>query len=188
MPLKVMTIFGTRPEAVKMAPLVKEPESRAEIQSICCITAQHRQMLDDVLQLFAIQPDYDLDIMEARQSLHTITSKCLLGMEESFPGKAGPALVHGDTSTTFLGAGSLLSENCGGHVEAGSGLWDVILPRGDEPDPGGRLGGVPFHHPGKPGEPAPGGAPEGVFVTGYFCAIDALKTTVRPDYRFRASC
>ena len=88
MPLKVMTIFGTRPEAVKMAPLVKELESRAEIQSICCITAQHRQMLDDVLQLFAIQPDYDLDIMEARQSLYTITSKCLLGMEESFPGKS----------------------------------------------------------------------------------------------------
>ena len=88
-----------------MAPLVKELESRAEIQSICCITAQHRQMLDDVLQLFAIQPDYDLDIMEARQSLYTITSKCLLGMEEVFSReKPDLVLVHGDTSTTFSGA------------------------------------------------------------------------------------
>ena len=85
-----------------MAPLVKELESRAEIQSICCITAQHRQMLDDVLQLFAIQPDYDLDIMEARQSLFTITSKCLLGMEEVFSReKPDLVLVHGDTSTTL---------------------------------------------------------------------------------------
>lgn len=103
MPLKVMTIFGP-PEAVKMAPLVKELESRAEIQSICCITAQHRQMLDDVLQLFAIQPDYDLDIMEARQSLYTITSKCLLGMEEVFSREKRTWFVHGDTSTTFPGA------------------------------------------------------------------------------------
>ena len=104
-----------------MAPLVKELESRAEIQSICCITAQHRQMLDDVLQLFAIQPDYDLDIMEARQSLYTITSKCLLGMEEVFSReKPDLVLVHGDTSTTFSGALAAFYQKIAvGHVEAG---------------------------------------------------------------------
>ncbi|MBR2490236.1 MAG: UDP-N-acetylglucosamine 2-epimerase, partial [Ruminiclostridium sp.] len=100
MALKVMTIFGTRPEAVKMAPLVKELESRPEIRSICCITAQHREMLDDVLKLFDITPDYDLNIMQANQSLYTITSKCLLGMEEVFSQeKPDLVLVHGDTST-----------------------------------------------------------------------------------------
>ena len=120
MPLKVMTIFGTRPEAVKMAPLVKELESRTEIQSICCITAQHRQMLDDVLGLFAITPDYDLDIMEDRQSLYTITSKCLLGLEQVFSReKPDLVLVHGDTSTTFSGALAAFYQKIAvGHVEA----------------------------------------------------------------------
>ncbi len=88
-----------------MAPLVKELESRAEIESICCITAQHREMLDDVLRLFRITPDYDLDIMQAQQSLYTITSKCLLGLEQVFSReKPDLVLVHGDTSTTFSGA------------------------------------------------------------------------------------
>ena len=82
--LKVMTIFGTRPEAIKMAPLVKELERRPEIESLCCVTAQHRQMLDTVLDIFRIKPEFDLDIMEAKQSLSTITCKCLLGLEEVF--------------------------------------------------------------------------------------------------------
>ena len=117
-----------------MAPLVKELESRAEIQSICCITAQHRQMLDDVLQLFAIQPDYDLDIMEARQSLYTITSKCLLGMEEVFSReKPDLVLVHGDTSTTFSGALAAFYQKIAvGHVEAGLRTWDKYSPFPEE--------------------------------------------------------
>ena len=82
--IKVMTIFGTRPEAIKMAPLVKELERRPELESCCCVTAQHRQMLDSVLEIFQIRPDYDLNIMEARQTLSTITTKCLLGLEEVF--------------------------------------------------------------------------------------------------------
>ena len=104
-----------------MAPLVKELESRAEVESICCITAQHRQMLDDVLRLFAITPDYDLDIMEDRQSLYTITSKCLLGLEEVFSReKPDLVLVHGDTSTTFSGALAAFYQKIAvGHVEAG---------------------------------------------------------------------
>ncbi|HWS41772.1 MAG TPA: UDP-N-acetylglucosamine 2-epimerase, partial [Pseudoflavonifractor sp.] len=79
--LRVMTIFGTRPEAIKMAPLVQELDRRAEIESLCCVTAQHRQMLDSVLEIFGRKPDYDLDVMEPRQTLSTITTKCLLGLE-----------------------------------------------------------------------------------------------------------
>ena len=78
--VKVMTIFGTRPEAIKMAPLVAELRSRPALQAVCCVTAQHRQMLDSVLEIFRLAPDYDLNIMEARQTLSTITTKCLLGM------------------------------------------------------------------------------------------------------------
>ena len=79
-PIRVMTIFGTRPEAIKMAPLVTELHRRSGIEAICCVTAQHRQMLDAVLEIFRIQPDYDLNIMQPRQTLSTITTKCLLGM------------------------------------------------------------------------------------------------------------
>ena len=127
MPLKVMTIFGTRPEAVKMVPLVKELTGRPQIDSICCITAQHREMLDDVLRLFSITPDYDLDIMEASQSLYTITSKCLLGLEQVFAKeKPDLVLVHGDTSTTFAAALSCFYLQIPvGHVEAGLRTYNV---------------------------------------------------------------
>ena len=103
--VRVMTIFGTRPEAIKMAPLVKELEGRETLESLCCVTAQHREMLDSVLDIFGIKPDFDLNIMEPRQTLSTITTKCLLGLEKVFQ-EAGPdlVLVHGDTSTTFAGA------------------------------------------------------------------------------------
>ena len=103
--LKVMTVFGTRPEAIKMAPLVKELESRDEIESIVAVTAQHRQMLDQVLEIFDIKPDYDLDIMKQRQTLVDITSNVLKGLYEVI-GEAKPdiVLVHGDTTTTFAGA------------------------------------------------------------------------------------
>ena len=103
--IKVMSVFGTRPEAIKMAPLVKELESREEVESIVCVTAQHREMLDQVLEAFQITPDYDLDIMEPSQTLMRITVKALTGLGDVLE-KAKPdlVLVHGDTSTTFVAA------------------------------------------------------------------------------------
>ncbi|MCI6990388.1 MAG: UDP-N-acetylglucosamine 2-epimerase (non-hydrolyzing) [Clostridiales bacterium] len=189
MPLKVMTIFGTRPEAVKMAPLVKELESRREIKSICCITAQHRQMLDDVLSLFAITPHYDLDIMEAGQSLYTITSKCLLGLEEVFSReKPDLVLVHGDTSTTFAGALAAFYQKIAvGHVEAGLRTGYRYSPFPEEMNRT-LVGDLAQYHfcptPANRANLEAEGITEGIFLTGN-TVIDALKTTVRADYRFR---
>ena len=189
MALKVMTIFGTRPEAVKMAPLVKELESRPEIQSICCITAQHREMLDDVLKLFDITPDYDLNIMQANQSLYTITSKCLLGLEEVFSQeKPDLVLVHGDTSTTFSGALAAFYQKISvGHVEAGLRTWDKYSPWPEEMNRTlvGDLSELHFS-PTKANKEnlLNEGIREGIFITGN-TVIDALKTTVREDYVFR---
>ena len=189
MALKVMTIFGTRPEAVKMAPLVKELESRPEIQSICCITAQHREMLDDVLKLFDITPDYDLNIMQANQSLYTITSKCLLGLEEVFSQeKPDLVLVHGDTSTTFSGALAAFYQKISvGHVEAGLRTWDKYSPWPEEMNRTlvGDMAELHFA-PTKANKEnlLNEGIREGIFITGN-TVIDALKTTVREDYVFR---
>ena len=132
--IKVMTIFGTRPEAIKMAPLVQELERRPEIESWCCVTAQHRQMLDSVLEIFKIKPQFDLDIMEPRQTLSTITTKCLLGMETVFEQvKPDLVLVHGDTSTTFAGAlAAFYHQVAVGHVEAGLRTWDKYSPFPEE--------------------------------------------------------
>jgi len=119
--IKVMTIFGTRPEAIKMAPLVKELEKRDNIRSIVCVTAQHREMLDQVLKVFDIKADYDLNIMKQGQTLSEITSRVLLGLEEVIK-KENPdiILVHGDTSTTFAGAlAAFYNQVDIGHVEAG---------------------------------------------------------------------
>ena len=103
--IKVMTVFGTRPEAIKMAPLVKELKSRKEIECIVCVTAQHRQMLDQVLEVFDIKPDYDLDIMKQGQTLGDITSRVLSGLDGVIKEvKPDIVLVHGDTTTTFAGA------------------------------------------------------------------------------------
>ena len=173
-----------------MAPLVKELESRSEIDSSCCITAQHREMLDDVLNLFAITPDYDLDIMEASQSLYTITSKCLLGLEKVFTReKPDLVLVHGDTSTTFAGAlAAFYQKITVGHVEAGLRTWDRYSPFPEEMNRTmvGRLARLhfcptPANRRNLEGE----GVRDGLFVTGN-TVIDALKTTVRPDYTFRS--
>lgn len=132
--IKVMTVFGTRPEAIKMAPLVKELEKREEIQSIVCVTAQHRQMLDQVLERFAIVPDYDLNIMQQRQTLSSITTRALTGLEEVMnEAKPDIVLVHGDTSTTF--AGALAAFYCKiqvGHVEAGLRTYDKYSPYPEE--------------------------------------------------------
>ncbi len=186
--LKVMTIFGTRPEAIKMAPLVKELERRPEFESYCCVTAQHRQMLDTVLDIFRIVPQFDLDIMEARQTLSTITSKCLLGLEEVFQHvRPDLVLVHGDTSTTFASALSAFYQKISiGHVEAGLRTGDKYSPFPEEMNRSlvGRLADLHFC----PTEAnrrnlAAEGITRGVFVTGN-TVIDALGTTVRKDYRF----
>ncbi|MBM6885451.1 UDP-N-acetylglucosamine 2-epimerase (non-hydrolyzing) [Pseudoflavonifractor phocaeensis] len=183
-----MTIFGTRPEAIKMAPLVKELQSRPEIQSICCVTAQHRQMLDAVLEIFQLKPDYDLNIMEPRQTLSTITTKCLLGMEGVLE-QARPdlVLVHGDTSTTFAGAlAAFYKQIMVGHVEAGLRTWDKYSPFPEEMNRK-LVGDIADLHfcptAANRDNLAREGIADGVFLTGN-TVIDALKTTVRADYRF----
>ena len=133
-PIKVMSVFGTRPEAVKMAPLCRALEQTPGFQSICCITAQHREMLDSVMEIFSLQADYDLDIMEQQQTLSTITTKALLGMEHVLE-QAQPdlVLVHGDTSTTFAGALAAFYHKIPvGHVEAGLRTWDKYSPFPEE--------------------------------------------------------
>ncbi len=132
--IKVMSIFGTRPEAIKMAPLVKELERRDETESIVCVTAQHREMLDQVLATFHIQPDYDLNIMQQGQTLTDITIKSIQGLEsvikESQP---DIILVHGDTSTTFAGAlAAFYNQVAIGHVEAGLRTYDKYSPYPEE--------------------------------------------------------
>lgn len=121
-PIKVMTIFGTRPEAVKMAPLVLEFQKHPEyFKPIVAVTAQHRQMLDQVLELFSIQPDYDLDIMKERQTLADITTRALNGLDSVMKeAKPDIVLVHGDTTTTFVASlAAFYNQIVIGHVEAG---------------------------------------------------------------------
>ena len=132
--IKVMSIFGTRPEAIKMAPLIKELSKRKEIESIVCVTAQHRQMLDQVLETFDIKPDYDLDIMKQGQSLSDITSRVLHGLEDVIKeAKPDIILVHGDTTTTFAGALAAFYNHVDiGHVEAGLRTNDKYSPYPEE--------------------------------------------------------
>ena len=187
-PIRVMTIFGTRPEAIKMAPLVLELQSRQGIQPICCVTAQHREMLDAVLEIFRLKPDYDLNIMEPRQTLSTITTKCLLGMEGTLEeAKPDLVLVHGDTSTTFAGAlAAFYRQIPVGHVEAGLRTWDKYSPFPEEMNRK-LVGDIADLHfcptPANRENLAREGITDGVFVTGN-TVIDALKTTVRTDYSF----
>lgn len=186
--LRVMTIFGTRPEAIKMAPLVQELDRRAEIESLCCVTAQHRQMLDSVLEVFGRKPDYDLDVMEPRQTLSTITTKCLLGLEQVFAeAKPDLVLVHGDTSTTFAGAlAAFYHQIKVGHVEAGLRTWDKYSPYPEEMNRK-LVGDIADLHfcptPANRANLAREDITEGVFLTGN-TVIDALKTTVVKDYHF----
>lgn len=132
--IKVISIFGTRPEAIKMAPLVKELEKRKEIESIVVVTAQHRQMLDSVLETFNIKPDYDLNIMKQGQTLGDITTRALTGLEEVIKKeKPDIVLVHGDTTTTFVGAlAAFYNGTSIGHVEAGLRTYDKYSPYPEE--------------------------------------------------------
>jgi len=131
---RVVTVFGTRPEAIKMAPLVKELESEENIESFVVVTAQHRQMLDQVLELFEIKPDFDLDIMKANQDLFDVTSRVLLGMREVLRGiKPDLVCVHGDTTTCFASALAAFYENIPvAHVEAGLRTGDLSAPFPEE--------------------------------------------------------
>ncbi len=189
--LRIMSVFGTRPEAIKMAPLVRELASREEIESLCCVTAQHRQMLDSVLSVFDIKPDCDLDIMTPRQTLSTITSKCLLGMDDTIE-KLRPdmILVHGDTSTTFAGALSAFYHQVKvGHVEAGLRTYNKYSPYPEEMNRKlvSSIADLYFCPTVSNRENlVREGFTENLFITGN-TVIDALKTTVRDDYRFETA-
>ena len=186
--IRVMTIFGTRPEAIKMAPLALELASRPGIDALCCVTAQHRQMLDSVLDIFKLKPDYDLNIMEPRQTLSTITSKCLLGMEGVLEeAKPDLVLVHGDTSTTFAGAlAAFYHQIPVGHVEAGLRTYDKWSPFPEEMNRK-MVGAIADLHfcptPANRDNLARENITKGVFLTGN-TVIDALQTTVVKDFAF----
>ena len=186
--LRIMSVFGTRPEAIKMAPLVKELASREEIESLCCVTAQHRQMLDSVMKVFDLRADCDLDIMMPRQTLSSITSKCLTGMDGAIERlKPDMILVHGDTSTTFAGALSAFYHRVPvGHVEAGLRTYDKYSPFPEEMNR--RLVTAIadlYFCPTKNNRDnlLKEGVEKGIFITGN-TVIDALRTTVRSDYVF----
>ncbi|MBO5340080.1 MAG: UDP-N-acetylglucosamine 2-epimerase (non-hydrolyzing) [Oscillospiraceae bacterium] len=187
-PITVMTIFGTRPEAIKMCPLVQELDSRPQINSLCCVTAQHRQMLDSVLDIFGRKPDYDLDIMQPRQTLSTITSKTLLGMDEVLDQvKPDLILVHGDTSTTFAGAlAAFYHQIPVGHVEAGLRTYDKWSPFPEEMNRKMVSSIADLHFcptVANRANLARENIVNGVFLTGN-TVIDALQTTVRKDFHF----
>lgn len=189
--IKVMTVFGTRPEAIKMAPLVKELEKHPDkIESIVCVTAQHRQMLDQVLDIFDIKPDYDLNIMKDRQTLVEIVSRSLEGLDKVMKdAKPDIVLVHGDTSTTFVGSlAAFYNQIAVGHVEAGLRTFDKYAPFPEEVNR--RITGVISDMHFSPTERnrqnllRENVKDEDIFVTGN-TVIDALKTTVREDYTFK---
>lgn len=185
--IKVMTIFGTRPEAIKMAPLVKELEKREEIESIVCVTAQHRQMLDQVLETFNITPDYDLNIMKQGQTLVDITTRALQSLSEVISQvKPNIVLVHGDTTTTLSGSlAAFYNQVSVGHVEAGLRTYDKYSPFPEEVNR--QVTGIIADMHFAPTEVSKnnllkeGKKEETIYVTGN-TAIDALRTTVKDDY------
>ncbi|MBP3888851.1 MAG: UDP-N-acetylglucosamine 2-epimerase (non-hydrolyzing) [Cellulosilyticum sp.] len=187
--LRVMSVFGTRPEAVKMAPLVKELEKNAEIESIVCVTAQHREMLDQVLELFEIKPDYDLDIMKDRQTLTGITTRVLEGMEKVLDeAKPDIVLVHGDTSTSFVAAlAAFYKQIKVGHVEAGLRTFNKYEPFPEEMNRKltGSLADLHFSPTplAKENLLAERVSEEHIYVTGN-TVIDAIKHTVEDEYTF----
>lgn len=185
--LKVMTIFGTRPEAIKMAPLIKELENNEQIQSIVTVTAQHREMLDQVLRIFGIVPDYDLDIMKKRQTLFDITSKSLEGLNSVLQKeKPDLVLVHGDTTTTFAASLAAFYHSIPiGHVEAGLRTGNKYSPYPEEMNR--QLTGILADLHFAPTKQSKQNLldenrkEETLFITGN-TAIDALKLTVIKHY------
>lgn len=184
---KVMLVFGTRPEAIKMCPLVNELKSRENIIAKVCVTGQHRQMLDQVLEIFNVVPDYDLSIMKDKQTLFDITTNILNRirgvLEEEKP---DVVLVHGDTSTTFVTAlACFYMQIPVGHVEAGLRTYNIYSPYPEEFNR--QAVGIVSTYNFAPTEMScqnlinEGKKPESIYVTGN-TAIDALKTTVRDDY------
>lgn len=191
--IKVMTVFGTRPEAIKMAPLALELKKYDEIESIVCVTAQHRQMLDQVLEIFGITPDYDLDIMKERQTLVGITSRVLEGLDEVIK-KENPdiVLVHGDTSTSFVAAlAAFYNQVKVGHVEAGLRTYDKYSPFPEEMNRQltGRISDLNFSptEQNRQNLLKENVSDDIIYITGN-TVIDALKTTVRDDYEFKDEC
>ena len=188
--LTVMTVFGTRPEAVKMAPLYLQLKKTPGVRVLCAVTAQHRGMLDGVLSIFGITPDYDLDIMETGQSLSTITVKALSGMDALLETvRPDLILVHGDTSTTFAGALSAYYHRIKvGHVEAGLRTFNKYAPYPEEINRK-LVGAIADLHFCPTARNAANlrseGITDGVYITGN-TVIDALHTTVRPDYVFHS--
>ena len=187
--IKVMSVFGTRPEAIKMAPLVKELEKNPKIQSIVTVTAQHREMLDQVLEIFDIKPDYDLNIMKQGQTLADITTRALNGLDTVIKeAKPDIILVHGDTSTTFAGAlAAFYNQVKIGHVEAGLRTYDKYSPYPEEMNR--KLTGAmtDFHFSptvsNKKNLLKENVDETTIYITGN-TVIDALKTTVKDDYVF----
>lgn len=188
--IKVMTVFGTRPEAIKMAPLALELKKYDDIESVVCVTAQHREMLDQVLEIFSITPEYDLDIMKTRQTLIGITTRVLEGLDEVIK-KEQPdiVLVHGDTSTSFVaGLAAFYNQVKVGHVEAGLRTYDKYSPFPEEMNRQltGRIADLHFSPTVQNRENLlkENISDDAIYITGN-TVIDALKTTVKPDYKFK---
>lgn len=184
---KVMLVFGTRPEAIKMCPLINEVKMRAELQTVVCVTGQHRQMLDMVLKAFNVIPDYDLSIMKARQTLFDVTTNILNRINEVLEKeKPDVVLVHGDTSTTFVTAlACFYLQIPVGHVEAGLRTYNIYSPYPEEFNRQAvsiisKFNFAPTEL-SKQNLLKEGKAPDSIYVTGN-TAIDALKTTIRENY------
>lgn len=187
--IKVMTIFGTRPEAIKMAPLVHRLEQAEDITSVVCVTAQHREMLDQVMDILHLKADYDLNIMQPRQTLCSITTRSLSGLDEVLEeAKPDIVLVHGDTSTTFAGALAAFYHKIPvGHVEAGLRTFDKYSPFPEEMNRKltGQIASLHFAPTERNRRNLEAeGICDGVLVCGN-TVVDAIHTTVQPDYIFR---
>lgn len=186
--IRVLSVFGTRPEAIKMAPLMRELARQPEFESLCCLTGQHREMLDSVMEIFQLSADYDLNIMSRQQTLSSITTKTLLGMEEVLAeAKPDLVLVHGDTSTTFAGALAAFYQKVPvGHVEAGLRTYDIYSPYPEEMNRT-LVGDIARLHFSPTVSNATNLRRESVqgeiFITGN-TVIDAMKTTVQEDFLF----
>ncbi len=185
--MKIMLSFGTRPEAIKMCPLVKELKSRLEVETVVCVTGQHREMLDQVLDAFDVVPDYDLSIMKKQQTLFDVTINIMSKMKEVLEEvKPDVVLVHGDTSTTFVTSlACFYLQIPVGHVEAGLRTYNIYSPFPEEFNR--QATGIVASYNFAPTEISKdnllreGKVPESIFVTGN-TAIDALQTTVKTDY------